>query len=222
MTAVSKTIQTFIESACQMVGVADSDLCFKAVTEKIEAKKESQTDPAAILTEVQTYKNYSSLEGADCMSKAEQTIFLAINNDRYRFQDEFIQHGWNNKRALPLKVDCDLVRSARIFSQDMAKRHFFNFNHVDPDGKGPVDRILAVTTRFSNIVSENAASGGDWFWSPDNITPAHRWFMESLGHRKNILTPFFTHVGIGIYTNEKKVTFVTEDFGELLPSSSSK
>ncbi len=45
-----------------------------------------------------------------------------------------------------------------------------------------------------------------------NVSYGHRAFMESPGHRANILEPRFTKIGLGVYRNAAGAFWVTEMF----------
>jgi len=63
------------------------------------------------------------------------------------------------------------------------------FNHTDPDGRGPRDRVGRVSARHWVAVGENIAAG---FANPD-LTCA-RW---NRAHRANMLKRSYTHIGAG-------------------------
>ncbi|MFI1968259.1 RNA polymerase [Streptomyces cinnamoneus] len=99
----------------------------------------------------------------------------------------------NAERA---KVGCSPVTSnslldaaAQGHSDDMAARGFFD--HTNPDGKGPGDRITAAGYQWSTY-GENIAYG-----QQDAAAVMDSW-MHSDGHRKNILNCSFKEIGIGI------------------------
>ncbi len=89
-----------------------------------------------------------------------------------------------------LIVDRRLSSVARRHSEDMVRRNFFD--HVNPDGRDPFDRMKAAGIHF-RAAAENIAQGrergrdtyDDWMGSP--------------GHRRNIEDCEYTHAGIGLY-----------------------
>ncbi|MDK1474600.1 sigma-70 family RNA polymerase sigma factor [Streptomyces sp. 549] len=100
----------------------------------------------------------------------------------------------NRERA---KNGCGAVRSNNLLasaalkhSQDMAARDYFS--HTAPDGSGPGERITAAGYRWSTY-GENIARGQQ--------TPAQvmQSWMDSPGHRANILNCAFKEVGIGVH-----------------------
>ncbi|MCC6319973.1 MAG: hypothetical protein IT438_00875 [Phycisphaerales bacterium] len=78
----------------------------------------------------------------------------------------------------PLALNEFLTMAARAHSQDMADRNFFD--HVNPSGQSPTDRAQAAG--YGGTAGENIAAGYS------TIDDVHRAWMESLGHRKNVLS----------------------------------
>lgn len=124
---------------------------------------------------------------------AEPLALTLLNADRARF-------------GLPALVrEPQLDRVARAHSQDMQANGFFG--HVSPTTGGPGDRILAASVRVSTH-AENVAMGSSIHGAQDGL-------LESLGHRRNILSPDVTHVGIGIaarQTDKRLVWHLTQLF----------
>lgn len=103
-----------------------------------------------------------------------------------------------------LTVDSRLVTAARGHSQDMATRNYFA--HNTPEGVTPWTRITNAGYRFSSA-AENIASG--------QATPAAvmtAW-MNSQGHRENILNCNLRNIGVGLAYNTKHTPYWTQDFG---------
>lgn len=78
----------------------------------------------------------------------------------------------------PLALNPYLTAAARAHSADMAARNFFD--HTNPDGDSPTDR--ARDAGYGGTAGENIAAGHA------TVDLAHRAWMESVGHRKNILS----------------------------------
>ncbi|MEU0157890.1 CAP domain-containing protein [Streptomyces sp. NPDC006261] len=89
----------------------------------------------------------------------------------------------------PLTTSTPLTSLAQNFSQDMAARGFFD--HTDPDGDTPWDR--AAQAGVQGLGAENIARG-----QADAQAVMDGW-MNSEGHRANILNCDFTTIGIGIH-----------------------
>lgn len=93
------------------------------------------------------------------------------------------------KQGLPaLKVDLTLGKVARQKSSDMQKNNYFS--HTSPTYGSPFDMMkkFGVTYRTAG---ENIAKGQR---TPQEVVNA---WMNSSGHRANILSSNFTHIGVG-------------------------
>ena len=107
--------------------------------------------------------------------------------------------------AGPLTMDPALRCAARKHSADMAARNFFD--HTNPDGESPWDRMgKAGYGNYSNA-GENIAAG-----SPDAQGTMDQW-MGSDGHCANIMNPSFEHIGIGYSTGGQYGHLWTQVFG---------
>ncbi|MFI7328007.1 CAP domain-containing protein [Streptomyces rubiginosohelvolus] len=89
----------------------------------------------------------------------------------------------------PLSTSAPLTSLAQNFSEDMAARGFFD--HTDPDGDTPWDR--AAQAGVQGLAAENIARG-----QADAQAVMEGW-MNSEGHRANILNCDYTTIGIGVH-----------------------
>lgn len=100
----------------------------------------------------------------------------------------------NKERAAagcgPLAEDSLLDKSAQTHSADMAARDFFD--HTNPDGADPGQRITAAGYRWSTY-GENIAMGQQ---TPEAVMES---WMNSPGHRANILNCSFKDIGVGVH-----------------------
>ncbi|WP_329243213.1 CAP domain-containing protein [Streptomyces sp. NBC_01478] len=103
-----------------------------------------------------------------------------------------------------LAVDPLLAAAAQAHSTDMVARAFYS--HTSPDGSQPWDRAAAAGSRRRTI-GENIACGQR---SPAEVVQG---WMNSPGHRANILKPDFTHIGIGFAGGGQMGTYWTQLFG---------
>lgn len=92
----------------------------------------------------------------------------------------------------PLQIDEKLMASARQKSADMSKNNYFD--HNSPTLGSPFDLMKANGVTYRSA-AENIAMGQR---TAEEVVKA---WMESPGHRQNILTPEFTHIGIGFVQN---------------------
>ncbi|WP_405577004.1 CAP domain-containing protein [Streptomyces sp. NBC_01092] len=104
----------------------------------------------------------------------------------------------------PLAVDAALTTAAQAYSADMAARAFYS--HTSPEGTQPWDRAAAAGSRMRTI-GENIACGQR---SPAEVVEG---WMNSPGHRANILKRDFTHIGIGFAGGGPAGTYWTQLFG---------
>ncbi|MGW5769662.1 CAP domain-containing protein [Streptomyces longwoodensis] len=102
----------------------------------------------------------------------------------------------------PVAANSALADLAARFSDDMAARGFFD--HTDPDGKTPWDRASAAG--ISDLGGENIARG-----QADAAAVMEAW-MNSPGHRANILNCDFKTLGVGVHMGPGGPWW-TQDFG---------
>ena len=102
----------------------------------------------------------------------------------------------------PLTPSPKLFRAARAHSANMAKHD--KLDHV-LDGKNPGDRLREIGYAYLTY-GENCAAG--------QRTPAEALesWMQSTGHRANILNGQFTEVGLGVAANERGMRYWTQVF----------
>ena len=121
----------------------------------------------------------------------EEEVLRLVNEER-------------TKRGLnALKRASDLDALARAHSADMINRHFFD--HNNPDGQSPFDRMRAAGISY-RAAAENIASGQR---SAEAVMNA---WMNSSGHRANILNGTYTEIGIGAVKSSGGTIYWTQEF----------
>ncbi|GFH76589.1 MULTISPECIES: CAP domain-containing protein [Streptomyces] len=112
----------------------------------------------------------------------------------------------NQERAkagcAPVRADAELAALATAFSKDMAARGFFD--HTDPDGDSPWDR--AEQAGVTGLGGENIARG------QANAQSVMDSWMNSPGHRANILNCDYKTLGVGVHFAEGGPWW-TQNFG---------
>jgi uncharacterized protein YkwD len=103
-----------------------------------------------------------------------------------------------------LTVDSRLATAARAHSADMAARGYFD--HTTPDGVTFDQRIDDAGYSWS-YVAENIAAG-----QQDPAAVMTSW-MNSEGHRRNILNCALRNIGVGLAYNVNNRPYWTQDFG---------
>lgn len=124
----------------------------------------------------------------------EQRIFQAINQVR------------EQNKVAPLRWSAKMAEVARAHSARMASKRFFS--HEDPQYGGPDNRLsmagMAWRRCGENIFEEQGEA--------DPARSAVRGWMQSPGHRKNILMKEFTHTGIGVAAGRDGTYRITQVF----------
>lgn len=90
----------------------------------------------------------------------------------------------------PLKLNQKLNAAAQAHSLDMAQNDFFA--HTGSNGSSVFDRVTSAGYNY-NLAAENIAVG---YATPHSVVKA---WMNSPGHRANILYPSLREIGIGFY-----------------------
>ncbi|MFD9792964.1 sigma-70 family RNA polymerase sigma factor [Streptomyces sp. NPDC059070] len=103
----------------------------------------------------------------------------------------------------PVTGNAQLATAAQRHSDNMAAQNFFD--HTDPSGDGPGERITAAGYRWSTY-GENIARGQQ---GPADVM--NSW-MNSPGHRANILNCSFKELGVGVHYGSGGPWW-TQDFG---------
>jgi uncharacterized protein YkwD len=107
----------------------------------------------------------------------------------------------------PLDPDDSLALKAREKSDDMLKNNYFS--HTSPEGKTIKDRMQEekpASFRTISRIGENIYMGSRFDYSVDVKTQARMivdGWMTSPGHRRNILDPNYTHLGVGVAAKDK-------------------
>lgn len=123
----------------------------------------------------------SNSSQTDNMNNNEKEVFNLINQQR-------------EKNGLsPLKVDNEVQRVARIKAQDMVSNNYFS--HTSPTYGSPFDMLksfkISYRTAGENIAGNSTNSGAVSAW------------MNSQGHKANILNSSYNYTGIGVVSSPK-------------------
>lgn len=124
--------------------------------------------------------------------KSEEEMLLLLNKRR-------MEAG-----VAPVIMDATLRAVARKHSQDMWERSYFA--HENPDGLDPFDRMRAGGAKF-RTAGENLALARTAERADDGL-------YKSPGHKRNMLDPAFTRVGIGVIDGGVYGKMFTEDFSD--------
>ncbi|MGA8115818.1 MAG: CAP domain-containing protein, partial [Actinocatenispora sp.] len=129
-------------------------------------------------------------EGSTAHKYAHQVVDL-VNEER-------------TKAGCPAMRNDDRLADAAVkHSKDMAQRGYFD--HNTPEGVTPWDRIKAED--YQQPSAENIAAGQP---TPEAVVEA---WMNSSGHRANILNCSSRATGVGFYHGGSYQYYWTQDFG---------
>ena len=105
-----------------------------------------------------------------------------------------------------LQAHTQIQEVARAHNLDMANLNYFS--HTGADGSTLGDRVRRKNIGYATI-GENLAMG-----NMNGILAVECW-MNSLGHRENLLHPSFTYLGVAGHITEAGYGYYTQNF--LLP-----
>ena len=158
-------------------------------------------DDAAGLPDAEGCPGSGALPEKAGLEANREAILCLLNAERAK-------HG-----LLPLRQHPLLELASQRHSDDMVRRKFYE--HETPDGVDPQMRMSAIGYA-PPWTGENLYTGTGTEATP--VRALERW-MESPGHRENILRPEFSEVGVGIaYESPKpgvtgRGAVYTTDFG---------
>ena len=126
------------------------------------------------------------------------------------------------KRGLPpLKILPSLAQVARDHSREMADKNYFSHTSPTPRLKTPLLRFQARFKKPPRLIAENIykfESSGFYRLKPSDFARAHTGWMNSPGHRANILRTSPgggpTHIGVGIVVRDGSF-WATQNFARL-------
>ena len=124
------------------------------------------------------------------LTSDEIEVFNLINQQR------------TNNGLSPLKIDPELQRVARIKAQDMVDNNYFS--HTSPTYGSPFDMMKSFKISYKTA-GENIAGNSS------NSAAVTAW-MNSPGHRANILNSNFNYTGVGVVTGSKYGKIYVQQF----------
>ena len=138
--------------------------------------------------------------------KPESTPEQKPSTDFSSYQQQVLDlvNAERTKRGISaLTLDSNLSSVATKKSQDMVNKNYFD--HTSPTYGSPFDMMKQFGISY-RTAGENIAKGQK---TPQEVVTA---WMNSEGHRKNILNPNFTNLGVGIAKDSKGTTYWTQMF----------
>lgn len=109
---------------------------------------------------------------------------------------------WRNHLSL-LAWDGKIAGTARTHSEDMAQNGYFD--HINLQGLSPFDRMTRDGISY-RVAGENIAYG------QFNAIFVHEAWLNSLGHRQNVLYADFQRLGVGVAFSNSGQPYYTQNF----------
>jgi len=128
---------------------------------------------------------------ASALTTLEDQVIELVNKER------------TSRGLQPLKKNWEVCRVARYKSQDMINKGYFS--HTSPTYGSPFNMMENFGIRFS-AAGENIAYGQK---TPQEVMNA---WMNSPGHRANILSAAYTPIGVGAATASNGTLYWTQMF----------
>lgn len=128
-----------------------------------------------------TGSSNSANSNTSTMTSDEKEVFDLINKQR------------TSNGLSALKVDSEVQRVAKIKAQDMVNSNYFS--HNSPIYGSPFEMLQSFKVSY-RTAGENIAGNSS------NNGAVNAW-MNSAGHKANILNNSFTHTGIGVVSSSR-------------------
>ncbi len=163
----------------------------KPGTTKPDATKPGTTKPDATKPDTTKPSQGNGSSTNSSVSSYERQVVELVNAERAK----------NGLSALTL--DSSVSKVARAKSQDMATNNYFS--HTSPTYGNAGSMLKQFGIKYT-AYGENIASGQK---TPQQVVTA---WMNSSGHRANILSSTFTKIGVGYVTNSSGKAYWTQMF----------
>lgn len=121
---------------------------------------------------------------------AEGTLSAALRFESRVLQEVNDVRG--ERHLISLKSSAEVEAVARQHAEHMARSGFFD--HINPQGQNPLDRVQQAGIRGFRLLAENIGSTSE---SGDRVQTLVNAWMNSPVHRENVLNPAFNTTGIG-------------------------
>lgn len=158
-----------------------------------------QVGISEIISKNPQIKNPSLIYPGQKLTIPTTTAINALENEVIR-----LTNLERTKRGLPaLKANWQLSRCARYKSQDMINKNYFA--HQSPTYGSPFDMIESFGISMA-AGGENIAMGQR---TPQEVVTA---WMNSPGHRSNILSTAYTQIGVGVAKSRTGSYYWTQMF----------
>ncbi|CDM70339.1 putative membrane protein [Clostridium bornimense] len=177
------------DSVVKKPEIIDAEIVEEVIKETEEVVVEEETKGISDIVETEVIEE-------DFETKVERLIFEKINAERRKIG---IQEYSNNST---------MAKYAKEKSKDMGNNGYFD--HKDLSGN-----LITVKMKEEGVTYTAWAENIAWITAEENPEVVAEEFvkswMNSAGHKENILSTKYTSTGVGIYKNEAKI-YATEEF----------
>lgn len=193
MQASASTITMFKEPPFEAYKVSKGDsFWFIAKRYGLDYKKLMELNPSVDPMNMQigsTIRLKPKANNSTSTNTSNSVSVGSMSVSAYESQVVNLVNAERSKQGLrPLSLDSELSRVARFKSQDMIDRRYFS--HTSPTYGSPFTMMKNFGIKYRSA-GENIVGGQR---SPQEVV--NSW-MNSSGHRANILSRDYTHIGVG-------------------------
>ena len=184
----AQNIKTFKEPPFEFYKVSKGDtFWFIAKRYGLDYKELMTLNPTIVPTNMQIGSTIRLKPSAPSASSFEEQVVVLVNQER-------------KKAGLaPLTHRADIKNVAEKKAMDMINSNYFS--HTSPNYGSPFDMLKSFGVSY-RTAGENIAKGQK---SPQEVMNA---WMNSSGHRANILNGSYTSIGVGYYNGAWVQLFV--------------
>ena len=183
---------TYQQLAALLNKLKSGSSCSKTVSSKpstsTSSKPATSSRPAA---SSQTPSSSQASSGSGTYASFQNEVVRLVNAERAK----------NGLKAL--SVSAALTKTATLKSQDMATKNYFS--HTSPTYGSPFDMMRQFGISY-RTAGENIA------WGQTSPAQVMNGWMNSPGHRANILNASFTQIGVGVAQNSDGRYYWTQQF----------
>src|SRR5262249_39205564 len=131
------------------------------------------------------------------LSRDEKALFDLVNETRKK------------EKLPPLTLNATLCKAAQLHCENMARKEMMKH---ELDGKGPGQRALDAGYDYRVIRENLGEASGEADAPAPPPADVHQKWMDSKGHKANILHPKVTHIGLSIARSKKGTYYYTQLF----------
>ncbi|UFU00238.1 CAP domain-containing protein [Radiobacillus kanasensis] len=185
---------------------------FEKLLEWYRAEQQGQTEQQSEETpqeetkvEEPTEENTSGQEESTSVKEGQTEEEKPASSEVHAFEQEVVEltnKERKNQGLKPLELSEEVSKVARAKSQDMVDKNYFS--HQSPTYGSPFNMMNEFEINY-RTAGENIAKGQR---TPAEVVKA---WMNSAGHRANILNAEFTHIGVG-FVEANGTTYWTQMF----------